>query len=51
MSDDLLDRLAAEATPVPRARLPMLLGLAVAIGSAVAMLVMIAWLGLRPDLM
>jgi hypothetical protein len=51
MSDDLIDRLAAEATPVPRNRLPLLLGLAVGVGAVIAMLVMIPWLGLRPDLM
>jgi hypothetical protein len=51
MSDDLIDGLAAEATPVPRSRLPMLLGLGVAVGAALAMLLMIPWLGLRPDLM
>lgn len=51
MSDDLLDRLATEATPVPRGRIAMLLTGALVIGAGLAAIVMVPWLGLRPDLM
>ena len=51
MSDDLLDRLAGEATPVSRSRLPMLIGLAIAIGAVLAAIIMVPWIGLRSDLM
>lgn len=51
MSDDLLDRLATEAKPVPRRQLPMLIGLALAIGAVLAAIIMIPWIGVRSDLM
>lgn len=51
MSDDLLDRLATEAAPVPRGRIAMLLTGALVIGAGLAAIVMVPWLGLRPDLM
>lgn len=51
MSDDLLDRLASEATPIRRNRLTTFVALSVAIGAVLAALIMIPWLGLRSDLM
>ena len=51
MSDDLLDRLATEAAPVPPNRLVLMLAGILAIGAVLAAIVMIPWLGLRSDLM
>src|SRR5690606_19903295 len=49
MSDDLLDRLTAELAPTPRQALHRrLFGWAV-LGILASDLVMLAWLGLRPD--
>ena len=50
MTDDLLDRLAANANPVPRRRLPALLVAAGIVGILVAATIMVPWIGLRPDL-
>jgi len=51
MSDELIDRLAGDLRPVPRSRLPLaLFGLA-ALGVLASGLLMLGWLGLRPDLM
>ena len=51
MADDLIDHLAADLTPTPRRALPArLFGLA-GLGVVVSAVLMLAWLGLRPDLM
>jgi hypothetical protein len=50
MSNDLLDRLAADAAPVPRGRMNLLLALTLLGGVIIAAIVMVPWLGLRPDL-
>ncbi len=50
MSDDLLDRLAADAAPIRRSALPRRLALAGIVGIVVAALIMVPWLGLRPDI-
>lgn len=51
MADDLIDRLAGELKPTPRAALPLQLLGWTALGIAIAGGLMLAWLGLRPDLM
>jgi hypothetical protein len=50
VTDDLIDRLAADAKPVPRRRLPLLLAAAGIVGIVIAAMIMIPWLRLRPDL-
>jgi hypothetical protein len=51
MADDLIDRLAADLSPVPRQALARTLFGWSAIGVLAAAVLMLAWLGLRPDLM
>jgi hypothetical protein len=50
MSDDLIARLSADLRPMPRAMLPLRLVLAVAAAATVSMLLMMPWIGLRPDI-
>lgn len=51
MADDLIDRLTDDLKPTPRTALPMRLLGWTAFGVAIAGALMLAWLGLRPDLM
>lgn len=50
MADDLIDRLATDLRPVPRNLLDRRLALGLATGMLAAALLMLAWLGPRPDL-
>jgi len=51
MAEDLIDRLAADLTPTPpRALSARMFGIA-AVGVAISAVLMVYWLGLRPDLM
>lgn len=50
MSDDLLDRLAADVAPVQRNTLRRRLAATGLVGVVIAALVMVPWLGLRPDI-
>jgi hypothetical protein len=50
MSDDLIDRLVADAAPVPRNALKRRLAVAGIIGAIVAAVIMVPWIGLRPDI-
>jgi len=50
MSDDLIARLSSDLRPVPQGTLRIRLLAGLAIGAAIATVLMIAWLGLRPDL-
>lgn len=50
-TEDLIATLAADATPAPRSPLGAGLALACACAAAVSLAVLLAWLGLRPDLM
>jgi hypothetical protein len=49
MSDDLIDRLAGDLKPVASSALSLRLVAALAIGAVVAAIVMVPWIGLRPD--
>lgn len=51
MSDDLLDRLATDLTPTPRRALQARLFGWAGLGVVVSAIIMVAWLGLRPDMM
>ena len=51
MADDLIDRLTADLKPTPRTTLPRRLFGWAAIGAIGAAVLMLAWLGLRPDLL
>jgi hypothetical protein len=51
MSDDLLDRLSADLAPTPLRALPRRLFGWSALGILASALLMLVWLGLRPDLM
>jgi hypothetical protein len=51
MSDELLDRLAAEARPVPRRALQARLFGWAGLGVLASAVIMVMWLGLRPDMM
>lgn len=50
MSDDLIDGLAADLRPVPPGTMRNRLALGLGAGVVVAALLMLIWLGLRPDL-
>jgi hypothetical protein len=50
MADDLIDRLAEDLRPTRRTELPRWLFAWTAAGVVMAAVLMIAWLGLRPDL-
>lgn len=50
MTDEMLDRLASQLTPVRRGAVRLWLAAAVVIGVLGAAAVMVPWLGLRPDL-
>lgn len=50
MADDLIDRLATDLRPVPRNLLDRRLALGLATGMLAAAVLMLAWLGPRPDL-
>ena len=50
MTDDLIDRLAADLRPVHRLALQRRLGGALLLGLALSAMAMLAWLGLRADL-
>jgi len=50
MADDLIDRLADDLKPVPPHGLAMRLAGYAAVGALVAGVLMLAWLGLRPDM-
>lgn len=49
-TDDLITLLARDTTPVKRNALPMTLGLLAIPGVIIAFLILVPWLGLRPDL-
>ncbi len=49
MTDDLIDRLAADARPVPRGALSRLLLLALGLGVVVSAALLV-WIGFRPDI-
>ncbi|WP_055045470.1 NrsF family protein [Devosia sp. A16] len=51
MSDDLLDRLVADLKPTPPAALPARLFGWAGLGVVLSALLMLAWLGPRPDMM
>jgi hypothetical protein len=51
MSDELLDQLVADARPVPRRALQARLFGWASLGIVVSAIIMVAWLGLRPDMM
>ncbi len=51
MSDDLLDRLTADLEPTRRSTLPANLFGWAAVGTLIAALLMVVWIGLRTDLM
>ncbi len=50
-TDDVIDDLTRDLAPVPRHALSLRLALGVGIGAAVSAIVMVVWLGIRPDLM
>jgi hypothetical protein len=50
MADDLIDRLASDLRPTSRMDLPMRLFGWALMGALVAAVLMLAWLGLRPDM-
>ena len=50
-TDDVIDDLTRDLAPVSRHALPLRLALGVGVGSVVSALVMVLWLGIRPDLM
>lgn len=49
-TEDLIDALAADTPPTPPAWMPMRLAAAAAGGGVIAFGVLLAWLGVRPDL-
>jgi hypothetical protein len=49
-TDELIDLLAADAVPVPRFTPARRLALGAIVGSIVVLLIVLGWLGLRPDL-
>jgi hypothetical protein len=49
-TDELIELMAADATPAPRAAPQQALGLAALAGGLVALILVLAWLGLRQDL-
>lgn len=51
MADDLIDRLTADLKPTPRTTLPRRLFGIAALGVLASAVLMLAWLGLRTDLM
>lgn len=50
MTDDLIDRLASDARPVPRMMMPLRLVLGLLAGIVVAAMIMVPWIGLRTDI-
>lgn len=49
-TDELITLLARDATPVKRGALPMRVALLAAIGAIGAFVILVPWIGLRPDL-
>jgi hypothetical protein len=49
-TDELIALLARDATPVKRGALPMRVALFAALGAVAAFVVLVPWLGIRPDL-
>lgn len=49
-TDELIDRLAGDLTPIRRGAVARRLAFGIAVGAAVAAALMLSWLGVRPDL-
>ncbi|RYG37910.1 MAG: DUF1109 family protein [Burkholderiales bacterium] len=49
-TDELIALLARDATPVKRAALPMRIGMLALVGAVAAFVILVPWLGIRPDL-
>lgn len=49
-TDELITLLARDATPVKRRALPMRIGAFALLGAGIALALLVAWLGIRPDL-
>lgn len=49
-TDELIALLARDATPVKRAALPMRIGMLALLGAVAAFVILVPWLGIRPDL-
>ncbi len=49
-TEKLIDSLARDLRPAPSGQTPMCIGVAAAIGAAMALALVFLWLGLRPDL-
>jgi len=47
-TEDLVEQLSAKARPVGVDRRPRMLGMALAAGAVISMVILVAWLGLRP---
>ena len=49
-TDELIALLARDATPVKRGAVPMRIGLLALVGAVAALVILVPWLGIRPDL-